>query len=299
MFLRLLKRLQTAGIPVVSIFLSGRPLWVNPELNASDAFVAAWLPGSEGNGVADVIFRAADGAIAHDFTGRLAHSWPRTPVQTPLNRGDQGYDPLFAFGFGLTYEHRVELGLLSEDRGAEVWDAGRTVFFSGAPVPPWQLFVGDSHNRAVKTVGGAAATWDRDNLVVTAVDRERQDDARAARWAGDELASVYLAASVAIDLRAEAEGCMALAVDVLVEESPSELVFLAVRCGEECEGRVDITEALSGGRIGGWRTLTILLSRLRDAGAELSHVTAPFVLETEGTLALRFANVRLEKVSCD
>jgi beta-glucosidase len=92
---------------------------------------------------------------------------------------------------------------------------------------------------------------------------------------------------------------MPLVVDILVEEPPSSPVYLAVRCGEECEGRVDITEALSGGRIGEWRTLRISVGRFADAGAELSHVTAPFVLSTEGTLALRFADVRLEKVSCE
>jgi beta-glucosidase len=297
--LRLLQRLKAAGIPVVSIFLAGRPLWVNPELNASDAFVAAWLPGSEGGGVAEVILRAADSTVAHDFTGRLAHSWPRAPLQTPLNRGDDGYDPLFAFGFGLSYRDRVELGLPSEDRGVGVPDAGRHVFFRGGPVPPWQLYLGDSHNRAVKTVGGAASTWDRDNLVVAAVDRERQEDARTARWAGDELASVYLAAAQAIDLTPAAEECVALAVDVLLEEPPSEPVFLALRCGEGCEGRVDITEALRSVRPGEWQTLRTRLTRFADAGAELSHITAPFVLETEGTLALRFADIRLEPAACE
>jgi len=297
--LQLLQRLKAAGIPVVSILLSGRPLWVNPELNASDAFVAAWLPGSEGNGVADVIFRAADGAVAHDFTGRLAHSWPRAPLQTPLNEGDAGYDPLFAYGYGLTYEDRVGLGPLPEDRGGAIPDAGRSVFFRGGPVAPWQLYVGDSHNRAVKTVGGAASTWDRDNLVVTAVDRERQEDARAARWAGDELASVYLAAAQAIDLTPATMDCMTLAVDVLLEEPPSEPVFVAVRCGEDCAGRVDITEALSSGPLGEWQTVTTRLSLFAAVGAKLTHVTAPFVLETEGTLALRFANVRLEPAACE
>src|SRR6185437_15995416 len=65
--LKLLRRLRAQGIPVVSVFLSGRPLWVNPELNASNAFLAAWLPGSEGEGIADVLFRKANGAIGHDF----------------------------------------------------------------------------------------------------------------------------------------------------------------------------------------------------------------------------------------
>jgi beta-glucosidase len=112
--LALLTRLRSAGVPVVSIFISGRPLWVGPELNQSDAFVAAWLPGSEGGGVADVIFRAADGSINHDFTGTLPYSWPRTAVQTPLNYGDADYDPLFPFGFGLRYNDRWDLRELPE-----------------------------------------------------------------------------------------------------------------------------------------------------------------------------------------
>jgi len=106
----LLRKLRKAGIPVVSVFLSGRPLWVNPELNASDAFVAAWLPGSEGGGIADVIFRNAKGAIDHDFRGKLSFSWPRTPQQTTINRSDADYSPLFAYGFGLTYADHDTLG---------------------------------------------------------------------------------------------------------------------------------------------------------------------------------------------
>lgn len=108
----LLQKLKTAGIPVVSVFLSGRPLWVNPELNASDAFVAAWLPGSEGGGVADVLFRNEQGEINQDFKGKLSYSWPRTTEQFVLNRNDKDYAPLFAYGFGLTYADKDTLGEL-------------------------------------------------------------------------------------------------------------------------------------------------------------------------------------------
>jgi beta-glucosidase len=102
--LQLLEKLRAAGVPVVSVLFTGRPLWVNPELNASDAFVVAWLPGTEGAGIADVLFRNARGGIHHDFVGKLSYSWPRLPQQSPLNRGDENYDPLFAYGFGLTYK---------------------------------------------------------------------------------------------------------------------------------------------------------------------------------------------------
>jgi beta-glucosidase len=96
------------------VFLSGRPLYVTPEINAAEAFVAAWLPGSEGGGVADLLFRKPDGTIQYDFRGRLSFSWPRSPDQTPLNVGDVNYNPLFPFGYGLDYAHPQDLGLLPE-----------------------------------------------------------------------------------------------------------------------------------------------------------------------------------------
>jgi len=108
--LALLNNLKGQGIPVVSIFLTGRPLWTNKELNASDAFVVAWLPGSEGAGIADVIFKKADDTINYDFVGKLAHSWPNTSTQFSLNRLDEEYAPLFAYGFGLTYADTDTLG---------------------------------------------------------------------------------------------------------------------------------------------------------------------------------------------
>lgn len=102
--LRMMRAFQSRRIPVVAVFLTGRPRWTNPELNASDAFVVAWLPGTEGGGIADVLFRGPDGSIQHDFRGRLSFSWPRTLSQTGVNRGDSDHDPLFPFGFGLTYK---------------------------------------------------------------------------------------------------------------------------------------------------------------------------------------------------
>lgn len=108
--LAMLEELKGQNIPVISIFISGRPLWVNKELNASNAFVAAWLPGSEGAGIADVIFKAANGEINHDFTGKLSFSWPKQSNQLVLNRGDENYDPLFAYSFGLNYQDTDTLG---------------------------------------------------------------------------------------------------------------------------------------------------------------------------------------------
>jgi len=115
--LALLRRLHAQHIPVVALFLSGRPLWVNAELNAADSFVAAWLPGAEGGGVADVLFRAADGAIRYDFRGRLSFSWPGSPRPPAIGRRP-GEPPLFPYGYGLNYRDDGDLPQLPETDGA-------------------------------------------------------------------------------------------------------------------------------------------------------------------------------------
>jgi len=94
----LLERLHAQGIPVVAVLISGRPLWIEAELAASDGFIAAWLPGAEGGGVADLLFRTPDGRVAHDFRGRLPLSWPRAPA---VAGGAGATGPLFPYGYGL------------------------------------------------------------------------------------------------------------------------------------------------------------------------------------------------------
>jgi beta-glucosidase len=97
-----LKRLKRAGIPTVSLFLSGRPLWARPELDASDAFVAAWLPGTEGGGIADVLIGDAAGRPRHDFNGRLSFDWPNESSPAGI-RPDSKLRDSFSAGFGLRY----------------------------------------------------------------------------------------------------------------------------------------------------------------------------------------------------
>ncbi len=93
----IVRRLKDTGLPVVVVLLSGRPLIVNELLGLADAVVAAWLPGTEGAGVADVLFGD------YPPTGKLSYSWPRSIEQIPINVGDADYEPLFPIGFGLTY----------------------------------------------------------------------------------------------------------------------------------------------------------------------------------------------------
>ncbi|XP_059430654.1 uncharacterized protein LOC132164218 [Corylus avellana] len=84
------------GVKCVVVVVSGRPIMIQPYVTLMDALVAAWLPGSEGHGVADVLFGD------YGFSGKLSRTWFRTVDQLPMNVGDPHYDPLFPFGFGLT-----------------------------------------------------------------------------------------------------------------------------------------------------------------------------------------------------
>ena len=91
---------KQAGIPVVVVLLSGRPMIIEKVIDLADAFVAAWLPGTEGRGVTDVLFGD------FNFKGKLSFSWPRSMGQIPINVGDSNYNPLFKYGYGLQYSSR-------------------------------------------------------------------------------------------------------------------------------------------------------------------------------------------------
>ena len=93
----LLERLDKTGKPLVVVLLSGRPMILGSALEQAEAFVAAWLPGTEGGGIADVLYGVAKPS------GKLSHSWPRSMEQVPINDGDGKGDPLFRYGFGLLY----------------------------------------------------------------------------------------------------------------------------------------------------------------------------------------------------
>jgi beta-glucosidase len=95
--LELLRRLRAQHIPLVSVFLSGRPLAMDAEIDASDAFVAAWLPGSEGGAIADLLIGDARGAPRHDFRGTLSFAWPASAAAS-RSRLAPGYGLRYAAG---------------------------------------------------------------------------------------------------------------------------------------------------------------------------------------------------------
>jgi beta-glucosidase len=289
--LELLRRLRAAGIPVVSVFLSGRPLWVNPELNASNAFVAAWLPGSEGDGVADVLFRKPDGAIRYDFRGKLSFSWPRTPLQFGSDTPGQ---PLFALGYGLRDASNGNLAKLPELSGlpSSALVDNQVFFASGRIGSGWHWAIADDAGASPVARGIGAS--DSGRLTLTAIDKTKQEDSRRLRWSGTGQSSAEITGATAIDLTRQSNGQMALGFDYRVEEAPGAAVTVGMGCGASCGGTVTVTPALRAAPRGQWQHFDIPLACFAAAGENVSRVWTPFTLQTTGKLTLDISNIRLE-----
>ncbi len=291
--LELMRRLKAAGVPVVSVFLSGRPMWVNPEINASDAFVAAFLPGSEGGGVADVLFRGAGGAVRNDFKGKLSYSWPKRADQTPLNRGDANYDPLFAYGYGLSYADNGNLRRLSEDRPAGVSAGADGVVFGRSGLPSgWSLGLMEEGGTVAAVTGNAGRTA-TGRLIVSGVDRRAQEDARRFVWNGAGGAAAQISAAQPLDISREANGELSLVVEYRVDQAPSAPVLLGMVSGAGSRVTLPITGALRAAPAGQWTSMAIPLRCFRTAGVDMQRVIAPFAISTAGRLSLSVSDVRI------
>jgi beta-glucosidase len=266
--LAMLKAFKAKGVPVVSVFLSGRPLWVNPELNQSDAFVAAWLPGTEGAGVADVLIGDAAGKPRRDFTGTLSFSWPKTAAQFTLNPGEPGYDPLFPLGYGLRYARGGTVPQLSEVAGVDASLANTSVYFAKGRVPAPFSFATDS--RVVRAAVDSATL---------------QEGAVRLTWPAGQQATVRIGGK-AMDYRRETNADVQLQITYRVDQAPSGPVELGVGTG-----RVNATELFR--TVGQWRTVKIPLACFQAAGADMADVSTMFSATATGPLAFALSDLRL------
>jgi beta-glucosidase len=286
--LETLKRLKAAGVPTVSVFLSGRPMWTNPEINASDAFVAAWLPGTEGAGVADVLIGDQAGKPRNDFTGTLSFSWPKDATGTPLNHGQPGYDPQFAYGYGLTYAAPARVGMLSEESGVSAQATNLDRYFvDGRFVSPWSLLLNDAGGQ---TRPGTAKTTTspRAGVASRPVDDLAQESGQQFAFAGTGPASVEIWGTP-VDLTRQANGAVALGFRYRVDVAPSAPV--AFKLGG---GAVDLTGLLRSAPVGQWREARIPLTCFRTDGGDLSRVEVPFHMATSGAMTVSVSEIKLD-----
>lgn len=298
--LALLQKYKAQGIKTVAIFLSGRPLWVNRHINAADAFVAAWLPGSEGGGVAEVLFGKAD------FKGKLPFSWPKLATQYVLNVGDRDYDPLFAYGYGLSYAKPASVAALSEVSGlAPGADLPVGTWFErGKTAVGFSLFLSTEQTRT-KIEGGTVATgngW----LRSLAIDRNRQEDSRRFVWSGGGAASFMLVPDASIDLSRETNGAVMIEIDYRVDAIGAGRVrLLAFNPDLKPAGNgLDVGQRFRAANGNGWQTLSLPLSCLARMGLDVSKAEVPLSIVAEHQLDLSISRIALgasaaNPVPCD
>jgi beta-glucosidase len=292
-------RTLAPGVPIVTVMLSGRPLYVNKELNRSDAFVAAWLPGSEGGGVADVLFGD------HDFTGKLAYSWPAADCQTPVNKGDSEA-PLFAYGFGLTSGAADTLGdnlpEMSKGKGCGVMDPGMgttnlplEMFIGGAEKGDYVLRIGGPSNWGGIPVG-AGATLPGNEVSVATVDGKIQGSAKQVTWsATGQVYAQVSAGQPGVDLSPYANSQTSLMFRAKVDAPPQGgVVTISAHCVYPCLGDLPFAQTLQSIADGQWHDVSVPLQCLIDKGLDITNVNTPFLMYSEAPMTVSLEDIRWE-----
>lgn len=238
--LNLLKAYRAKGVPTVAVFLSGRPLWMNRELNAADAFVAAWLPGSEGAGVADVLFGQKPA------TGRLSFSWPSGCDGNPVNDPEGA---LFPIGYGMNFGNLERLGELDETCAALTQDTGAAWFASGKLGAQVQAV---ADNALLPDLRGGG-----NGITATGIDRKAQEDARR----------IVFAPGAKLTLTGPESGA-AWRIAYQVTARPT--APITVTSGSAA---FDITQPMAVAEGKGWREMVLSSACLGTAGGRLTFAS--------------------------
>ncbi len=303
----LIKSLKARGIPVVAVFLTGRPMWVNDILNESDAFVVSWLPGSEGQGVADVLLADAQGDVQYDFVGKLPMPWPALDVNA-VDR-DLPVDAfIFPIGYGLSVTEESAWSALPEQLiGAD--NSLDQEIFKGGPRGNWELFTGDPSDWAVVVIGSETQS-STGSVVIKSIDRVVQEDARRLSFSGksgaeigaeigaesganEYVSIVYMQSEYPTDLTALDEAGGALVIDFRVVQAPTDQVNLRMDCKYPCSGSVKFTQVLLDASLGEWTRKSIPTECFANEGLQLAQVNTAFVLATEGDLTIDISEIKL------
>lgn len=262
--LKLLRQFKAQGIPTVAVFLSGRPLWVNRELAEANAFVAAWLPGSEGAGIADVLIGDENGKQRHDFTGKLAFDWPVGCAP--------GASALALFGFGSSYGAPAALPAFDTDCALLNPDPakGLSIFNRGlSPAVTARSGGANLANMVGRSRSGA--------LAITAFDIAAQEDGRRLRWtAPEQLALMWTPVTL--------PPTAGITIRYRLEAIPTAAITLSAAGAAK---HLDLTSSFNLGAGKGWRTMQVPIACLgtNETGGLSLASSAAFEFELE-SLAL-------------
>jgi beta-glucosidase len=290
--LAVLEAVAGKGKPVITVFVAGRPLFVNDLLNLSDIFIAAWLPGTEGKGVSDLLVAGTRG---YDFRGKLSFSWPKSACQTPLNAGDADYAPLFALNYGLRKGQRSKLGKL--DTSYAPGGCGVSTSFpvhGQADRASFPLAI-RSGNEMLALGADLNATFRLPGITVQTAQVNTQQDAKLVTWLAGAGGAAGVAASrpalVArgskpVSLPAVAVRDGALQFDTMAAAAPQGRVLLAMQ-----DTALDATGLFTRIAGKGKQTVKVPLACFTARGLQLDRMDTPFSISADAPFAVAIANI--------
>ena len=270
---------KNKGIPIVSVFLSGRPMWANTEINNSDSFIAAWLPGSEGGGISDMLFQTD---TSYDFLGRLSFTWPASAVVSKNNN-----EALFKVGYGLSYSSMDQIDVLSGNSGLENSDIASTgeYFSKGDVVAPWDLWLisGELEKQIASfpsSVGG---------LIISKTDHMAQEDALRINWTKSDGDYFRISSVKPNDLTRQSNGAMKLAFNAKSFTGSDSTLQIG-----QCDDSFNCDKTLEIKISDEWQEYLIPLSNFEELGIDMSKIISSILIKAEAGIDIGLGNVRLE-----
>ena len=267
------------GIPIVSVFLSGRPMWANTEINNSDSFVAAWLPGSEGGGISDMLFKTDP---SFDFTGRLSFTWPASAVVSKNNN-----QALFKIGYGLSYTSTDQIDFLSENSGLENSEIASTgeYFNKGDVVAPWDIWLisGKLEKQIASfpsSVGG---------LIISKTDHMAQEYALRINLTKSDGDYFRISSVKPNDLTRQSNGAMKLAFNSKSFTGSDSTLQIG-----QCDDSFNCDKTLEIKISSEWQEYLIPLSNFEELGIDMSKIISSILIKAEAGVDIGLSNVRLE-----
>jgi beta-glucosidase len=314
---QIISQLHEAGVKVISIFFSGRPLYLNEEISKSDAFVAAFLPGSEGEGMTDVLIANAQGEPDYDFVGTLSYSWPNKKDSATVNSIPShipGYQvpeneqsplgehaPLFNYGYGLNYSDRKQKNdldnlVLDVASGSEVENATHSEHLYGirATIGDYQLKVADATHWMGVDVSRNNA-MDLDTVLTKPYNYQQQQDAvELTLLQGDSYVYIQTGDGLAADFsQFQRHGSVSFEIKLL--EEPSEPIYLSVQraSSPEQQGSLEKYDLshLIGNQMDEFVTVKVECDGLLLDESNFAALDTPFVLYTQGRARFVLANI--------
>ena len=299
-----MEEINDQKIPSVSLFISGRPLIVNEELNLSDAFVQLWLPGSAIEGVTDVIFTDEKNHISHDFKGKLSYSWPKISSQYELNFGDKNYDPLFKYMYGLTYKDNVFIDSINIEDA--IPEASEITLFVGSAYPSYREVISyfDTNKNETAYEGISSDIFEhlKSGITISKFDFKKQDDAKTIDF-GDQNSykSWQIASGPNEDLTYMNQGAIQLIVRPKVVSNKK--ISFSIGCSKTqesidntnsdvCYQSFDLSNIFINNALNAWQAIEIPLACLQINNFDLSSITTRALIATEGNWIVDIHSVK-------